>query len=256
METLFIKTIINRPLFDNTPSLKTDGIFDYNPDKIELVSFTSQEEFEIIDKDLDEDLKNKRDEIVKALNEEKKRVIKILEYLIVNIEIDKIQLPFYKNYDYENVSKFMKSKVKKHSNNNFFDIAKFQTKNGLNKEKDHIISKINNMTNKISNNTNEFKLAIYYIIIQIIEFFNIYFKSIHYSIELINDDPSNTNMDYLINMDNKFFNITNDEITIYHHNIIKNAYKKTVDKNNYSITSSNSINIKKNSNKNFEIIFK
>ena len=258
MENLFIKTIINRELFDNSSSLIFDGIFDYNPEKINIVSFTkNQEEFEIIDKVIDEELKNKKDEMIKVLNDEKKRIIKILEYLIVNIDIYKVQLPFYKIYDYDNVSNFMKNKIKKHSNNNYFDIMKFIIKNNINKNKDLIISQFSIMTNnKIYDNLNENKLAIFFILIKIIEIFNIYLKSIHYSIDIINENPSNTNEDYLINMDNKFFNITDDEINIYHHNLIKNSFNKNMDKNKLSITSSTIIKIKRNSNKNFEIIFK
>lgn len=258
MENLFIKTIINRQLFDNSSSLIFDGIFDYNPEKIDIVSFTkNQEEFEIIDKDIDDELKNKKDEMIKVLNDEKKRIIKILEYLIINIDINKIQFPFYKIYDYDNVSNYMKNKIKKHSNNNFFDIVKFNIKNNINKNKDVIISQFSIMTNnKYYDNLNENKLAILFILIKIIEIFNIYLKSIHYSIDIINENPSNTNEDFLINMDNKFFNITDDEINIYHHNLIKNSFNKNIDKNKFSITSSTIIKIKRNSNKNFEIIFK
>jgi|694.fasta_scaffold00741_7 hypothetical protein len=254
MENLFIKTIINRDIFDNTPSLIIDGIFDYNPEKLDLVSFKkNQEEFEIIDKDIDEDLKNKREEMIKVLNEEKIRVIKILEYLIVNIDINKIQLPYYKTYDYNNVSNFMKNKIKKHSNNNNFDIVKFNIKNSINKNKDLIISQFSTITNiKQFDNLNEIKLATFFILIKIIEIFDIYLKSIHYSIDIINENPLNTNEDYLINMDNKFFNITDDEINIFHHNLIKNSFNK----NNLNITPSTFIKIKRNSNKNFEIIFK
>lgn len=254
MENLFIKTIINPNLFDNSPSLIIDGIFDYNPEKIDLISFTkNQEEFEIIDKDIDEDLKNKKEEMIKVLIEEKKRIIKILEYLIVNIDIQKIQLPFYKTYDYDNVANYMKNKIKKHSNNNFFDIVKFNIKNSINKNKELIISQFSNMTNvKQFDNLNEIKLATFFILIKIIDIFNIYLKSIQYSIDIINENPSNTNEDYLINMDNKFFNITDDEINIYHHNLIKNSFNK----NKLNITSSTFIKIKRNSNKNFEIIFK
>lgn len=254
MENLFIKTIINREIFDNTPSLIIDGIFDYNPEKIDLVSFKkNQEEFEIIDKDIDEDLKNKREEMIKVLNEEKIRVIKILDYLIVNIDINKIQLPYYKTYDYNNVSNFMKNKIKKHSNNNNFDIVKFNIKNSINKNKDLIISQFSTITNiKQFDNLNEIKLATFFILIKIIEIFDIYLKSIHYSIDIINENPLNTNEDYLINMDNKFFNITDDEINIFHHNLIKNSFNK----NNLNITPSTFIKIKRNSNKNFEIIFK
>jgi hypothetical protein len=258
MENLFIKTIINRKLFDNSSSLNIEGIFDYNPEKIDLVSFIkNQDEFEIINKEIDEELKNKKDEMIKVLNDEKKRVIKILEYLIINIDTQKLQLPFYKTYDYNNVANYMKTKIKKHSNNNFFDIVKFNIKNGINKNKDFIISQFSKMTNiKDIDNLNEIKLATFFILIKIIEIFNIYFKSIQYSIDIIIDNPLNTNEDYLINMDNKFFNITDDEINIYHHNLIKNSFNKNMDKNKLSITSSTIIKIKRNSNKNFEIIFK
>jgi hypothetical protein len=44
MENLFIKTIINRKLFDNSSSLNIEGIFDYNPEKINLVSFINNQE--------------------------------------------------------------------------------------------------------------------------------------------------------------------------------------------------------------------
>ena len=258
MENLFIKNIINQQLFDNSPSLIIDGIFDYNPEKIDLISFTkNQEEFEIIDKDINEELKNKKDEMIKVLNDEKKRIIKILEYLIVNIDIHKIQLPFYKIYDYDNVSNLMKNKIKKHSNNNFFDIIKFNIKNGVNKNKEFIISQFSTMTNiKKFDNLNEIKLATFFILIKIIEIFNVYLKSIQYSIDIINENPLNTNEDILVNMDNKFFNITDDEINIYHHNLIKNSFNKNIDKNKFSITSSTIIKIKRNSNKNFEIFFK
>lgn len=258
MENLFIKNIINQQFFDNSPSLVIDGIFDYNPEKIDLISFTKiQEEFEIIDKDIDEELKNKKDEMIKVLNDEKKRIIKILEYLIVNIDIHKIQLPFYKIYDYDNVSNLMKNKIKKHSNNNFFDIIKFNIKNGVNKNKEFIISQFSTMTNiKKFDNLNEIKLATFFILIKIIEIFNVYLKSIQYSIDIINENPLNTNEDILVNMDNKFFNITDDEINIYHHNLIKNSFNKNIDKNKFSITSSTIIKIKRNSNKNFEIFFK
>jgi len=255
---MYIKKIINQSLYDNSVSLITNGIFDYNPDKIDIISFTkNQEEFEIIDKDMDEDLKNKKEQMINVLNEEKRRIVKILEFLIVNIDIHKIQLPFYKTYDYDNISNFMKTKVKKHPN--LFDIQKFNLKNGLTKNKDIILANFSLMTNINKNELskmNDIKLAIFYILIQIIELFDIYLKSIHYSIELINENPLNTNEDYLIDMDNKFFNITDDEINIFHHNIIKNAFHKNIDKDKMSITSSTIINIKKNSNKNFEIIFK
>jgi hypothetical protein len=87
-------------------------------------------------------------------------------------------------------------------------------------------------------------------------------KCIHYSIELLNDEPSiikNENFkDFIINLDNTYFNFVDDEININHHNLIKNSYAKNVDKNksSMSITSSTIIKLKKNSNKNYEIYFK
>ena len=51
---------------------------------------------------------------------------------------------------------------------------------------------------------------------------NLIFGDYQYSIDIINENPLNTNEDILVNMDNKFFNITDDEINIYHHNLIKN----------------------------------
>lgn len=156
----------------------------------------------------------------------------------------------------------MKTKVRKHINNNFFDIVNFNIKNGIKKNKEFIIENFSLMTNINKDELskiNDFKLAIYYILIQIIDLFNIYLKSIHYSIELINENPSILNdnyKDYIIDMDNKFFNITNDEINIFHHNLIKNAFKKFMEKDKMIITSSTIIKIKKNSNKNYEIFFK
>lgn len=260
---MYIKKIINQSLYDNASSIIMNGIFDYNPNKINIISFMkNQEEFEIIDKDFDEDLKNKKDILINLLDEEKKRIIKILEFFIVNIDIHKIQLPFYKTYDYDNISNHMKTKVRKHINNNFFDIVNFNIKNGIKKNKEFIIENFSLMTNINKDELskiNDFKLAIYYILIQIIDLFNIYLKSIHYSIELINENPSILNdnyKDYIIDMDNKFFNITNDEINIFHHNLIKNAFKKFMEKDKMIITSSTIIKIKKNSNKNYEIFFK
>lgn len=260
MQNLFIKEIINIQLFNNSPSLNINGLFNYNIEKIDLISFNTnntQEEFEIIDKEIDEELTKKKNDMLNVLNEEKKRIIKILEYFIINVDVNNIILPFYKIYDYENISNFMKTKVRKHSNNNFFDIVKFNIKNGINKDKELILTNYSQMimTTINKNELNEIKIAIYFILLKIIELFNIYLKSIHYSIELINENPNNTNEDYLINMDNKFFNINDDEINIYHHNIIKNSYKKKLDNNKLSITSSTIIKIKKNSNKKYEIIF-
>ena len=200
-------------------------------------------------------------DIIPKLKDEKSKIIKLLELLIVNIDIQKIQLPHFKIYNYENVANHMKTKIKKHSNNNYFDIIKFNLKNGINKDKDLILETIKQMSN-IDINKDDIKLAIYFILIKIINLFDCYLKCIHYSIELLNDEPSiikNENFkDFIINLDNTYFNFVDDEININHHNLIKNSYAKNVDKNksSMSITSSTIIKLKKNSNKNYEIYFK
>ncbi len=259
MEHLFIKNFKNPSLFLKCPSIDIQGIFDYNPEKETIISFTSQEteEFEIINKDDDKDF----NELISKLKDEKSRIIKLLELLIVNADIQKIQLPHFKIYNYENVANHMKTKIKKHSNNNYFDIVKFNLKNGINKDKELILETIKQMSNT-DINKDDIKLAIYFILIKIINLFDIYLKCIHYSIELLNDEPSiikNENFkDFIINLDNTYFNFVDDEININHHNLIKNSYAKNVDKNksSMSITSSTIIKLKKNSNKNYEIYFK
>ena len=259
MEHLFIKNFKNPSLFLKCPSIDIQGIFDYNPEKETIISFTSQEteEFEIINKDDDKDF----NELISKLKDEKSRIIKLLELLIVNADIQKIQLPHFKIYNYENVANHMKTKIKKHSNNNYFDIIKFNLKNGINKDKELILETIKQMSNT-DINKDDIKLAIYFILIKIINLFDIYLKCIHYSIELLNYEPSiiyNENFkDFIINLDNTYFNFVDDEININHHNLIKNSYAKNVDKNksSMSITSSTMIKLKKNSNKNYEIYFK
>ena len=261
MEHFFIKNFINTSLYLKCPSLDLKGIFNYYPDKQSIISFISQEteEFEIINKEEDNDL----NEMISKLKDEKARIIKLLEFLIVNMDIHKIQLPHYKIYDYENVANHMKNKIKKHSNNNFFDIVKFNLKNGINKDKEKIIETIRLMTNDdVILIKDDFKMAIYFILIKIINLFDIYLKCIHYSIELLNDNPQiikdDNIKDLIVNIDDKLFDLIDDEININHHNLIKNSYNKNVDKNksSISITSSTIIKLKKNSNKNYEIYFK
>ena len=72
-----------------------------------------------------------------------------------------------------------------------------------------------------------------------------------YSINLLEEYPFTirNKEEYLVMIDNKFMNITNDEINIYHHNLIKNAY-------NSNNKIGDTINFKKDKNKNFEILFK
>ena len=235
MEHLFIKDIIDYNLFNNTPSIITNNLFNYYDTKEIIVQFDNNndnnEEFEVINIE-----KEKSQEIINYLNDinkEKARVLKVLEFLIVNIDINKLELPNYKKpSNYDDVPKYLKNKIRKHPNNPF-DINKFFLKNNL--KKDEIINIISKMTSKTENDykdKNEIKIAIYFILIKIIEIFNYYYKSLNYSIELLNNKPeifTKDNKDDLIININKYqemFKINNNEIYFNHFGIIKNAFSK------------------------------
>ena len=127
--------------------------------------------------------KEKSHDIINYLNDinkEKARVLKVLEFLIVNIDINKLELPNYKKpSNYDDVPKYLKNKIRKHPNNPF-DINKFFLKNNL--KKDEIINIISKMTSKTEydyKDKNEIKIAIYFILIKIVEIFNYYYKSLY-----------------------------------------------------------------------------
>lgn len=254
MEFLFIKKIINKNLFDLSNEVNYKDIFNYYPTKEELISFNNKDDsndYEFI-LDIDNSPLNTEEEkqmidYISCIKDEINKIKKVIEYLIVNIDLNKIKLLNYKKYDYDNTSKFIKSKIR--SNNHNFDIKNFINKNKINK--DDIIVKMKEMCLIIDDNLNDTKLVINYILIKIIEFYNIYNKSLNYSLKLLEEYPyifKNKN-EYLSIIDNKFLNITNDEINIFHHKLIKNTYSTN---NKYA----ESINIKKNKDKNFEISFK
>jgi len=258
MEQLFIKNIIDINLFNNIPSVITNDIFNYYDTKEIILSFKNDnnEEFEVIDieKEKSQELLN----FINDINKEKAKILKVLEFLIINIDIHKLELPDYKKIaNYDNTPNYLKNKIRKHPNNPF-DIKHFFIKNKINK--DDIINKISIMTSKPHQDfkdKNEIKFAIYFILIKIIELFDYYYKSLNYSIDLLNKTPEiftkENKYDFIIDI-NKYqemFKINNNEIYFNHFGIIKNAFPK--DNKNELI---NMIIFSKTTNKNYKISFK
>jgi hypothetical protein len=198
------------------------------------------EEFEIIDKDDntdDKDKKEMREGLMKGFEDEKHRIKKVIEYLIVNIDVNKLELPYYKSYDYNDVPKYMKTKIKKHTN--LFDIKVFMNKNKISKE--FLINLFDLKDVNLSVN----KLCVYHILYKIIELYNLYNKALIYSIELLKKYPYLLNedkyLDYLVKINPNQFIIKNDEVNILHLNEIKNAYLRKEEKTQMSIQSSSTI---------------
>ncbi len=253
----FIKKIINNELLTNIPNIIYDGIYNYDINKQELINFTTpfinnNFEYLIIDKDistsnLNEEEENEKNAYINDLTNEQIRIKKVIEYLIINVEISKINILNYKIYDYSNTSNHIRSKIKTNHN---FDIKHFIIKNKINREK--IQKQMSLMLNKPIGDMNETKLMSYYLLIFIIDIYNIYNKCINYSIELLKEHPyiHRKKEDYLLNINPNYFKIVNDEIEIMHHNLIKNAYKKDKDK------TSSFISFKKTKQKNYELDFK
>jgi hypothetical protein len=264
MEHFFIKDIIDKNLFNNTPEVIYDNIFNYYDNKENIIEFhkinndnLDNDEFEVIDieKEKSQDIIN----YISEINNEKARILKVLEFLIVNIDINKLELPDYKKTaNYDNTPNYLKNKIKKHINNNPFDIKKFLTKNEINKN--HIINKISIMTSINENefkDKSDFKFAIYFILINIINIFNCYYKCLNYSIDLLNKQPeifnNNNKFDYICYIINfqELFKINNNDIIFNHFGIIKNAFPK--DSKDKLI---NTIIFSKTPDKNYKISFK
>lgn len=253
MEFLFIKKIIDTQIFNKVANIDIKDIFNYYPTKTNLISFCNNDNSNegndydfVIDcdaKPLDDKEEEERKQYLNSLKEELLRTTKVFEYLITNLEIPKTKIGNYKVYNYDNTSKHIKSKIKGNHN---LDVKYFILKNKINR--DDIISKIKEMgVSEIEND--DLKIMIYFILIKIIDIYNTYNKCLVYSINLLEEYPFTirNKSEYLSVIDNKFINITNDEINIYHHNLIKNAY-------NSNNKLGETIYFKKN--KNFEILFK
>lgn len=265
MEFLFIKRIVDKTLFESKTIIYND-LFNYHSEKTELIKYSNNKTDDTNDENnkTDKDdyefvsltpLNEKEEEEMKTylseVKEEIARIEKVIEYMIVNIpDIHKIKLLNYKTYDYDNTSKFIKSKVKAKANSHNFDIIKFILKNKINK--DEVLMKIREMTVKdVGSSISENKLAVYYLIIKIIEFYNIYYKCLNYSLKLLEENPYiyKEKDECLSIIDKKFINLTNDELIFYHYDQIKNAYS-TNNKHGEMIV------VKRGTDKNFEILFK
>lgn len=256
MEFLFIKEIINYELFNKIVDVKLKGLFNYYQNKIELIEFECNnhltDDFEFVidseNQNLTEEEEKEKKEYLEKVDEELLRIRKIIEFLVVNVELLKIQVPHFKIYDYSNVSKHIKSKIK--SNNHQLDIKKFLIRNKI--DSDEIIKKTQELldtTNEIK--LNEFKLMSGFILINVINIYNYYNKCLLYSKELVQEFPFviKNKDNKLCKIDNEIITMNNDEIKIKHYGLIKNGYMSNNKIGDF-------INIHKNKDKNFEILFK
>ena len=254
----FISSIYDNDIYIKTPNISYKGLLDYYENKEEIIKYENEkvenEEFEIIDKDdnIDEH-KEMREGLMKGFDEERKRVKKVIEYLIVNMDMNSLELPYYKTYDYGDVPKYMKTKIKKHPN--YFDINIFMNKNKMNKEFLIDLFDVKVDINKLSIH----KICIYHIFYKIFDLYNQYNKALIYSIELLKIYPNllkdDKYLDYLVKINPNQFNIINDEIRINHLNELKNAYVYKQDKKQMVIHSSSLITFHKEDKK-YKIIFK
>ncbi len=245
--------ICNQHLFNKIPDIKLNGIFNYYENKINIIEFdiiNKTDDFEfIVDVNnnsltiQDEEEKNK---YLKELDEEILKIKKVIEYLLINVDILKIQIENFKIYDYSSMSKHIRNKIKCHN----FDIKHFITKNKINKNNlTNIIKETLNTTNDI--NLNEYKLMSSFILLEILNIYNNYNKKLIYSKQLLEEIPIiiKDKETKLVKIDKTIINLSNDEILINHNGNIKNSYA-TNNKIGMFIC------IKKNKDKNFVISFK
>jgi hypothetical protein len=264
MEQLFIKNIINKELYSKLADIDLEGIFNYSPDKEEIIKYIEKSnlEYEFILNNLEntspltEEEEKIKEEYITKISEEFIKIKKIFEYLIVNVDINKVIIPHYKIYDYNDTPAFIKKKISKKTH--LFNLQTFLIKNKVNK--DDIINfaaKIQNLEVKMINKE-ESKIMLFFVIYKIFELYTTYDKCIRYTLELLKEYPHLMRYkdEYLINVDEKYFNISNDEINITHFNEIKYANNKHVEKDKVSILNSTFIKFVKNKNKNYEILFK
>ena len=136
MEFLFIKKIIDTQIFNKTADIDVKDIFNYYPTKEKLITFCNSNQNDcndyefVIDVDsnpLNEKEEEERNTYMNSLKEEVLKVTKVIEYLIANLEVSKTKIANFKVYDYDNVSKHIKSKIK--SGNHNLDVKKFILKN-------------------------------------------------------------------------------------------------------------------------------
>lgn len=263
MNKTLISNITNQDLFNNQSSLILDGILNYDINKHELLKFT-EEEYEVIDKITDNtsnDTSNEEEEYIKGVNDEIDRINKIIEFLVVNLDINKMTIPYYKVYDYSDLPKNLRTKVK--SNSHIFDIKNFIMKNRINKDEIEIYSKKILNRNQLNFNLTENKIMIVFILMKIFNIYEYYHKCLNYSLKVLKENPeliknknkdgSYSNLITINETKNKELMNLNDLKTSFSINCIdeiKNGYTKTG-------KISSKIEINKNKDKDlYEIIFK
>jgi hypothetical protein len=246
METLFIQKIINKELFNKTPSIILDGLF-CSKELLYTTNDDNKDEYEFIinidNTNLTDEEDKEKNTFISILNEEQNRITTNMKFLIDNLDLTKISIQDYKVIDYSDMPNYLKKKMKTHN----YDAKKFIIKNNIDKNK--LICMIAQLTNNDeikTVQTNELKLIGYFIVSKIIDLFNLYLKSILYTLELLKEHPYlfRYKNEYLISINPAFFTITNNEISILHFNTINNAFTKAPQKNN-NIHSS-TIHISKN----------
>lgn len=270
MNKILISNITNQDLYNNQSSLILDGILNYDINKQELIKFTdttnttiTEEEYEVIDKITDDnnDNNNELEEYIKGVKEEIDRINKIMEFLVVNLDINKMTIPYYKVYDYSDLPKNLRTKVK--SNSHIFDIKKFIIKNKINKEDIEAYAKKILNRSQLNFNLSENKIMIVFILMKIFNIYEYYHQSLNYSLKVLKENPElikNKEKDgsyiNLININenkNKELMNLNDlktSFSITYFDEIKNGYNKT-GKN------CSKLEINKNKDKDiYEIIFK
>lgn len=270
MNKILISNITNQDLYNNQSSLILDGILHYDINKQELIKFTdttnttnnTEEEYEVIDKITDDNNdKNELEEYVKGIKEEIDRINKIMEFLVVNLDINKMTIPYYKVYDYSDLPKNLRTRVK--SNSHIFDIKKFIMKNKINKDDIEAYSKKILNRSQLNFNLTENKIMIVFILMKIFNIYEYYHQSLNYSLKVLKENPElikNKEKDgsfiNLININetkNKELMNLNDlktTFSISYFDEIKNGYNKTG-------KIGTKIEINKNKDKDiYEIIFK
>ena len=262
-----IKNIINKRLFDIQPSLNIDSLFLYNINNENILKFNNltldktEDDFVYINdinenEYLNEIEEKEKEDYIKTIQEEIIRINKIMEYLVINININKINIPNYKIYDYSELSNNLRTKVK--TKNHKFDIKLFLIKNKINKDEIEIIAKRFLNTDILNFNLSENKQMVLFILSKIIEIYDYYHKNLLYSLAIINEIPllikdkeKDNSYSNLININKDIININDTKtiITLNHYNLIKNAFNKSENKLTSKIELTKSKDI-------FEIIFK
>jgi len=278
MNKILISNITNQDLYNNQSSLILDGILHYDINKQELIKFTdttdttnnTEEEYEVIDKITDDNNdnndnnnndNNELEEYIKGVKEEIDRINKIMEFLVVNLDINKMTIPYYKVYDYSDLPKNLRTKVK--SNSHIFDIKKFIMKNKINKEDIEAYSKKILNRSQLNFNLSENKIMIVFILMKIFNIYEYYHQNLNYSLKVLQEnseliknkekDGSYSNLININEIKNKEFMNLNDlktSFSISYFDEIKNGYNKTG-------KIGTKIEINKNKDKDvYEIIFK